>query len=217
MGEFQRARSSEQKTLRLDSIYAAASELFEQGDFDSVTMKALAEQSGLKKASLYNYFKTKEEVFMELFLRELDDWIVEFRARCERMRKPNPERVAGLIADLLVERPRFSRLFAIVSNVLERNVSIEKLREFKTEVLTKSGQLVAIFQSVLPHLSTRQIFEFQIQLHAIVAGLWSIAHPTETYKEAIQVDHLRVFEVDFHSTCKKMLARLLNEKPVAVK
>ena len=209
MSEFQRARSREQKAERLSRIVTATGELFDQTSFEAVTMKAIAEQAGLKKASLYNYFQTKEEVFAQLFLVELDAWILEFGQRAERMRKPSRDRVATMMTDLLLKRARFSRLMSILSSVLERNISVEKLRKFKLEVLNRSQRMFEFTKMVLPKMGEAQIFDFQIEFHAVVAGLWPMAHPNARFREAIDVEPLRVYAIDFRTSCTRILKKLL--------
>ena len=209
MKKFQRARSDEQKAIRLNAIYDAAAALFDESEYTELTMSRLAERAGLKKASLYNYFGSKEEVFMRLFLRELDVWIEDFAKRSARLRKPQPARVAGLIADLLVEHSRFTRLFAILSSIIERNVAAPALREFKLETLARMARLAESTQRMLPQMALKRIFEFQTQLHIMITGLWPIAHPNAQLQEALDTEPLRDFKIEFHPTCKSLLIRLL--------
>jgi len=211
MTEFIRARSDQQKELRMQAILQAAGGQFDDMDFAAVTMKTLAEVAGLKKASLYNYFSTKEEVFMQLFIQELAIWIQAFRERSGMLAGPDRASVAGLITDLMLEHPRFTRLFAILSSVLERNVSPEKLRVFKTEVLVHGQEIAEIMQGLLPDLSPGRAFEFQIHLHAMVSGLWPLAHPNDALAEALEAEHLQVYRIDFASVCQAGILRLLKD------
>ena len=57
--------------------------------------------AGLGKASLYHYFKTKEEVFIWLYLAELDSWLPDVAKRLNRLRTPTPERIAKALTDAL--------------------------------------------------------------------------------------------------------------------
>ena len=60
---WQRARRQDQKDERIAAILEAAAELYETRDFDDVHMGAIADRVGLAKASLYEYFSTKDDVF----------------------------------------------------------------------------------------------------------------------------------------------------------
>lgn len=65
-----RARTDAEKMARREHILTAARVLIAETGFDNVTMKALAQQAGLAKATLYLYVKTKEEVFALLLAED---------------------------------------------------------------------------------------------------------------------------------------------------
>src|SRR5580700_7980344 len=52
-----------------EAIVEAASRLFLQRGFGSVSMDELAEAAGLARRTLYNQFTSKEEIFREMLLR----------------------------------------------------------------------------------------------------------------------------------------------------
>jgi AcrR family transcriptional regulator len=52
---------------RRDQIIAAAMRLFAQKGYHATSMQEIAENSGLAKGSLYNYFKSKDEIAMSIF------------------------------------------------------------------------------------------------------------------------------------------------------
>ena len=209
MTEFQRARNTEQKTQRLDAILNAASGLFDQSRFSEVTIREIASAAGLGKASIYHYFQSKEEVFLALFLLELNEWIDEFQSRVSALDESNSDKLASLITTMMVERPRYSRLHSLLSLVLERNVPVDQLREFKTNLLAPFSRLIEILCGALPHLSPEGASEFLLQFHAVVAGLWPLAHPNQELADAINTPELEVFQVDFETSCHALLVKLL--------
>src|ERR1700726_2548552 len=52
-----------------EAIVEAASRLFLQRGFGSVTMDELAEAAGVARRTLYNQFTSKEEIFREMLLK----------------------------------------------------------------------------------------------------------------------------------------------------
>ena len=211
MTEFQRARQPEQKQQRLTAIMQAAGTLFETQTYDEVSMQKIAKEAGLGKASLYHYFQTKEEVFMEVFLQDASRWVVALEARVRRLRKPTAEKIAAVIASLLVEHSRCARLISLVSSVLERNVSVDKLRSFKLQLLEPMVKLRQILVEALPDLTDRVVDDFLFYFHVVVAGLWPLTHHTEDYLEAIDTPELRHFQAEFEPHCARLFARLLRE------
>ncbi len=68
----------ERKVLRIKKIILdGASELFSNNPYESVAMNKIADHVALSRATLYNYFKTKEEIFFEIAFIKLKDIIEE--------------------------------------------------------------------------------------------------------------------------------------------
>ena len=56
-----------QGSVTKDRILQVALKLFAQHGFEGARMEKLAAEVGINKASLYFHFKSKEEIFQELF------------------------------------------------------------------------------------------------------------------------------------------------------
>lgn len=54
-------------------ILEVADELFQQTDWDDLTMEGIAEEAGLVKTTLFNHFSTKGELLTEVCMRHCDD------------------------------------------------------------------------------------------------------------------------------------------------
>ncbi|MEM6471962.1 MAG: TetR family transcriptional regulator [Planctomycetota bacterium] len=206
---WQRARQPGQKAERVDSILNAARSLFDEKELLEISMRDVAERSGLGKASLYHYFKTKEEVFISLYGAELQDWLVDVEARFSRLRKPTPERVAKSLTDALRERTRFCRLAVMFSAVLEHNLAADFVRDFKLSLLPPIGRFAELLREVLPGVSMASIEDFLFQHHAIVAGLWPLANPAPVVESVLQSPELQVFRIDFYALFERTMKQLL--------
>ncbi len=57
-----------------DRLRAAAAELFAERGYVGASMTGIAKKLGLRKPSLYNYYPSKEELFMELLEISLEKW-----------------------------------------------------------------------------------------------------------------------------------------------
>ncbi|MFN3193212.1 MAG: TetR family transcriptional regulator [Aureliella sp.] len=208
---WKRARSSDQKAERIDAILEAAATLFDEKDFLDISMRDVAEQAGLGKASLYHYFKTKEEVFISLYRIELEDWKADALKRLRRIRTPNPERVAKLLTDALRDRPRFCRLTVVFSSVLERNLSVEFIREFKMSLLEPLEQFSIAMMESLDGMTESSIQDFLMQYHALVAGLWPLAHPSPEVAAILEEPEFVGLRTDFFRLFECTLRQILTE------
>lgn len=59
-------------------IVAAASAQFEEEGFERTSMAAIAARAGASKATLYGYFKTKEQLFAVAMTEALEDYAASF-------------------------------------------------------------------------------------------------------------------------------------------
>jgi hypothetical protein len=70
----------ERKALRTKKIILkAAKELFSEKGFDFVIMEDIADLAALSRATLYNYFNTKEEIYFSIGISKLEDWIKQYK------------------------------------------------------------------------------------------------------------------------------------------
>ena len=73
-----------EKEAKKQLIAAAASKLFQKNDFNQISMAQIARESGVAKGTLFNYFKTKENIFMYLLLSGYQDYLTEVRQRFQK-------------------------------------------------------------------------------------------------------------------------------------
>lgn len=75
-----RVRSPERARQRIHSVLLAAAEVFVTKGYDAATMDDISERLGGTKGTLYYYFRSKEEIFVEIRLSAI-------RRALERLRK----------------------------------------------------------------------------------------------------------------------------------
>ena len=61
-------------TKRKDEIVLACEKLYKNMSFRDITIKDIAKETTFTRASIYNYFETKEEIFLLLYEREYVKW-----------------------------------------------------------------------------------------------------------------------------------------------
>lgn len=72
----QRDRKRELKAAhRSNQILDAAKAVFVDADFNAVTVEDIATASGLSRATIYQYFGSKQDIYTALLLRDLDGMI----------------------------------------------------------------------------------------------------------------------------------------------
>ena len=89
-----RTRNKEQVRKR---IIAAALSLFQTKGFDATTTKAIARKAGIAEGTVFNYFKTKEDVALHFFEQEVDQAITAVRENRTLRKAPLAEKLFALV------------------------------------------------------------------------------------------------------------------------
>ena len=67
---FIRARSEEQKQVRIQQIIDAAASLYEEVGYDKVTFSQIGRKVSFSRLNLYTYYHCKEDIFLTLLLQD---------------------------------------------------------------------------------------------------------------------------------------------------
>jgi AcrR family transcriptional regulator len=102
-------RRAQNKAAIRKRIVTAALSLFQTKGFDATTTKAIARKAGIAEGTVFNYFRTKEDIALHFFEQEVDQAIASVRG--------NP---------LLRKAPLEEKLFALVHSQLEFLAPYEK-------------------------------------------------------------------------------------------
>lgn len=78
-------------------VIRAAGELFGKMGFRAVTMEAVAREAAISKATLYSYFRNKDELFIAVSSRTAEILGSAFMAELDAPGRPLDDRVAGAV------------------------------------------------------------------------------------------------------------------------
>ena len=59
---------------RREEIINACEQLYQSMSFREITLKEIGKATSFSRPTIYNYFETKEEIFLALFEREYERW-----------------------------------------------------------------------------------------------------------------------------------------------
>jgi len=206
---WQRATRQEQKQERVSAILEAAAELYETRDFDDVHMAAIAERVGLAKASLYEYFLTKDDVFLALAMRDVESWASDVESRLRRLRRADAERIAAAFTAALRGQARLLRLRLTVRGILERRPATGPAADFQRSFFASMHRVAAALNAACPQLTPEQVTEFGIQHQAVNAGLWFMTHPPKEPACASDLPDFQPISFDFFELFERTIYQIL--------
>ncbi|GEM47746.1 TetR family transcriptional regulator [Deinococcus cellulosilyticus] len=193
-----RARSDTQKENRRLQILDSALELWHTTPYTDITMQMVAKSSDLAKGTLYLYFQSKEELFLEILKTKLQDWFTELQVAFQ---PPfTPQQMVQVLSDSLQNRDDMLRLLSMLSGVLEAGVTVEAGLNFKMWLNTELSKLGTLLEAALPVHNGVQVL---MHLYGTIMGLYQTSNIPQALQEALQTNpELQCLLVDFHRELK---------------
>lgn len=123
--------TAELTNARREEIISACKELYKTMSFKEITIKEISKYTSFTRPSIYNYFETKEEIFLAILQKEYELWLGELVNVTTENRAMTKEQIAGALASSLENRALLLKLMSMNHYDMEANSRMENLIEFK--------------------------------------------------------------------------------------
>lgn len=187
---FLRARQPEQKQQRYRAILDAARMLGRRDGVGAVSLAGIAAEVGMHKSALLRYFGTREEIFLRVAEAEWREWADAVVAALDAGPAGGgagwdaaAEHVAGTLGRSLAERPLLCQLLLHATLTLERNVSLDAVRSFKTATGAAVATVADAVHRALPELDRAACAELLVVGGVVAAGFWQATHPPPVVRQ----------------------------------
>ena len=166
------AISEKTTTTRREEIVNACEKLYKTMSFREITLKEISEETSFSRPSIYNYFATKEEIFLALFEREYDRWNDSLEEIHRGKRSLSGHALAEKLAKSLAERPQLLKLLSMNLYDMEANSRLECLTRFKHSYGKAMENVRRLLLKFRPDMTGAQLattklqYENSEQLHA---------------------------------------------------
>lgn len=184
--KFQRARNHEQKEIRMQQIMNATLELYETHPYQKISLSNIAKKLNFTRANLYKYVHTKEEIFLYILIHEAERFIEVLKKNFNDKKEMKVEEFAEIWAETFDQNHRFIEFMSIMYSIIQKNVSLKYLIEFKKKFsffLMDAGEVV---QTALPQLSMEIVQQFLNMQMFYAMGLYPASNESKIQKEAIE-------------------------------
>lgn len=204
-----RARAAQDKEKRRQNFLEAAAGLFEAGDYSSVTMSQIAAQAGLSKGTVYLYFKSKEELFLQLLVDALEEWFAQLAQGLPMLQgQPVPVFAKGFVATLRA-RPQLTRLLSLMHLVLETHLDAASAYSFKLQLQEMMLPAGAQLETVLG-LAPGQGMRLLLHTHALTIGMHQMTRTSPIVQEVVHTaPELAPLRLDFYEELERAVEVLV--------
>jgi AcrR family transcriptional regulator len=166
-------RRKREKEGRKNAILKAARKLsFEKG-FKSITVASIAKKAELSKGAVYLYFNSKEEIYVEILLKDIDKFHSTLTDICER---------GGTAADML---RHFSdiyinffisdkELFRILMSFMLHTDEIQFSEQLNQQLILATNATVDIIERIFKYGIERGEFPENLNIRQYKNAIWGL-------------------------------------------
>ena len=171
---------------RRNEIILAAEKLYKKIGFKDITIKDIAKETTFTRASIYNYYETKEEIFLDLYTKEYVKWAEELVILLDSKEKLTKKILIEYVSRSLEKREQLLKLMSMNNYDMEANSRIEFLVEFKKAFING----INIFSKLLYKYNKKYINDSVDRViysfFPFIYGLYPYSHVTSKQKKAME-------------------------------
>ena len=203
--------SPELTEARKAEIMEACKKLYETMTFKEVNLKEIGKVTTFTRTSIYNYFESKEEIFLGIFEDEYIKWILDLQKIIDEG-ELGREKLAKKLAESLGKRKLMLKLLAVNLYDMEENSRMERLVSFKKAYGRSREVLAELIKKNYPGIKKKELDEFIFTFLPYLHGVHPYAFATSKQIEAMDEAGIRYLETTIEKLVYTGLLRLLPDK-----
>ena len=194
---------------RRSEIIEACEKLYQSMSFKEITIKEIGGATSFTRTSIYNYFQTKEEIFLALLDQEYELWAAELQSILNENESLDRDSFADKIAKSLDHRRQLLKIMSMNMYDIEESSRMERLIEFKTMY----GKSLQIFEELLvkffPAMGAQERQKFIYCFFPFTYGIYPYVVVTDKQREAMKEAGVNYTYLSIYEITRNCLIRLL--------
>lgn len=186
-GNIMPAGSIERTNARKEEIINACEKLYQTMSFKDITLKEIGKETSFSRTSIYNYFQTKEEIFLALLKREYDLWIGQMHEATKEKETMTDDEIADVLARTLDNHQQLLKIMSMNHYDLEENSRMELLVDFKVSYGNAMKAVMSILEKFRKDMDAEKRQEFVYSFFPFMFGIYPYTVVTEKQKEAMKL------------------------------
>ena len=205
------AASAERTNARKEEIVNACEKLYQTMSFKDITLKEIGKETSFSRTSIYNYFQTKEEIFLALLKREYDLWIKQIKEEIETHETLSDDGIADVLAKTLCDRRQLLKIMSMNHYDLEENSRMEQLVEFKVSYGTAMKTVMQLLEKFRSDMDEKKRQEFIYSFFPFMFGIYPYTVVSEKQKQAMEQAGVNyIYSSLYDLTCNAVRKMLKN-------
>ncbi len=201
--------SEELTEQRKNEIIEACARLYETKGLKEITIKDISTETSFSRPSIYNYFETREEIFLALLTREYYEWGRALRQIVSEKKKTGADELAKKLAKSMEKRSVMLKISAMNLYEIEENSRIERLVGFKVCFKASMDAFNECLRQYLPEMTDARIAEITYAFFPFMYGIYPYACPTEKQCRAMNDAKISYKVQSIYELTYRFLIRIL--------
>lgn len=201
----------EQIAQKREEIINACEQLYQTMSFREITLKEIGNITSFSRPTIYNYFETKEEIFLGLFQREYDRWNQDLAAILNGNERLTKKKLAAHIAGSLEGRQQLLKLLSMNNYDMEANSRQELLTAFKQSYGRSMELMRMLLEKFCPDMDETDIQNFIYTFYPFMFGIYPYTTVTEKQRVAMKEAGVNYVYQSVYELTYSCLIRLLGE------
>ena len=179
-----RACSCEQIKERKKEIIEAVNKMYDEMDYQDISMKTISENISIARSSLYCYYTNKEEIMLDVLSNDYEAFIIMLINAFDN--PDNKEKIANILTSIYLNNLRLLEIISIHLTDIEMHVSLEKLIEFKKPFVLYFEKLRNAIKKMYSDASDEKIDNIQSTLIMLTHSLYAMICPNNNQAMAMK-------------------------------
>ena len=202
-----RARSERDKQKRKEKLLKTAWQLYKKNKGQMPTVLQIAERAGLSKGAVYLYFKTKEEIFLQLYVHQLREWFEHVDAAL--LNHPGSitaKELAAIMTQYVIDNPLLLKMGSIARGVLEEKTDEQIVIETKMQVANLLEDCGMQINRKFPNINVSDAARFHLHIYALISGMWQLYAVSDRMRQQLLKSGITAFEPGFPESVVEAVA-----------
>lgn len=201
--------SEELTNARKDEIINACASLYKTMGFKDITIRDIGAETSFTRTAIYNYFQTKEEIFLALLQREHEAWISDLEKITREHETMTIGDFSDAIAGSLEKRGCMLKLMSMNLYDMEGNSRMDNLVAFKVVYAQALRSVSGCLEKFFPQMTPGDIQEFLYVFFPFLFGVYPYTTATDKQKEAMELVHVNYAQYSVYEIVRSFVSRIL--------
>lgn len=203
--------SPELTQARREEIIDACEELYKTMSFKEITIKEIGSVTSFTRTSIYNYFQTKEEIFLALLRREYELWVASLKQEISSHEQMTADEFADMLARSLQERAQLLKIMSMNHYDMETGSRPEHLTAFKVVYGESIRTVRAGLDKYFPRMPAKDKQDFLYTFFPFMFGIYPYTFVTQKQRAAMEEANVHYVFMTIYEITYNCVKRLLNQ------